>query len=168
MLLLITLVLITACACVLSSDKTIATTELPIQTITTKHLETTPPPEIIEIKSLYFFISFQRYFGIQIVLRPLNQKGLLVDAEGTISATLWSQSSLTNEKKVNILQIWDDITITKKDYTKFLGARVYFPYSNYQPNRGEYATLVVTLTTISGKSITHELAGIEPGKEYSC
>ena len=101
--------------------------------------------------------------GIQFIMRPQDDTGLVVRAEGILNAKLWSQPYTSRDKKSKLIEEWSNIQVTKKDYTEELGVRVHLEYSDYVPHPCENGILEVTLVTLDGKSFWFEEANIMLG-----
>lgn len=98
--------------------------------------------------------------GIQFVIRPQDVEGFMVKAEGSLNTKLWSQPDDFKEEKGELIQEWNDIHVTKKDYTEDLIARIRLEYDDYAPVPGERGILEVTLTIPDGRSFTFEESNI--------
>jgi len=98
--------------------------------------------------------------GVQLIVRPQDDTGLVLRAEGSLNARLWSQPDASKEKKGKLIQEWSDIYVTKKDYTEDLLARIRLEYNDYTPVLGERGILEVTLTLPDGRSFTSEESNI--------
>ena len=97
--------------------------------------------------------------GLQVLLIPKDDDGLLVEAEGDINIKLsWQFGYGVEATKGNLIQEWN-IHITSDDYTQFLGASIELIYNeaiHYQ-DVYVYGFFDVTLTTPDGKILTAEL-----------
>jgi len=98
--------------------------------------------------------------GVQLIVSPQDDTGLVLKAEGSLNARLWSQPDASKEEKGKLIQEWSDIHITKKDYTEDLIARIRLEYNDYTPVLCERGILEVTLTLPDGRSFTFEESNI--------
>ncbi|MBM3118511.1 MAG: hypothetical protein FJ006_03000 [Chloroflexi bacterium] len=93
--------------------------------------------------------------GVAFALRPQDADGFMVKAEGNLSARLWSQPDRFVENKGELIQEWNDIRVTRRDYDKRdLAARIRLEYADYKPAPSECGILEVTFTLPGGKSFT--------------
>jgi hypothetical protein len=93
--------------------------------------------------------------GVAFALRPQDADGFMVKAEGSLGAKLWSQPDRFAEKKGELIQEWNNIHVTRRDYSKKdLAARIRLEYADYKPAPGECGILEVTFTLPGGKSFT--------------
>jgi len=99
--------------------------------------------------------------GVAFALRPQDADGFMVKAEGNLSAKLWSQPDRFAEKKGELIQEWNGIHVTRRDYDKRdLAARIRLEYADYEPAPGECGILEVIFTLPSGKSFTFSESNI--------
>lgn len=93
--------------------------------------------------------------GVAFALRPQGADGFMVEAEGNLSAKLWSQPDRFAEKKGEPIQEWNDIYVKRRDYSKKdLVARIRLDYADYKPTPGERGILEVIFTLPGGESFT--------------
>jgi hypothetical protein len=99
--------------------------------------------------------------GVAFALRPQDADGFMVKAEGNLSAKLWSQPDRFAEKKGELIQEWNGIHVTRRDYDKRdLAARIRLEYADYKPTLGECGILEVIFTLPGGKSFTFSESNI--------
>ena len=99
--------------------------------------------------------------GVAFALRPQDADGFMVKAEGNLSAKLWSQPDRFAEKKGELIQEWNGIHVTRRDYDKRdLAARIRLEYADYKPTRGEGGILEVIFTLPEGESFTFSESNI--------
>lgn len=99
--------------------------------------------------------------GVAFALRPQNADGFMVEAEGNLIARLWSQPDRFAEKAGELIQEWNDIYVTRRDYSKRdLAARIRLDYADYKPAPGECGILEVIFTLPSGKGFTFSESNI--------
>jgi hypothetical protein len=111
-----------------------------------------------EVDSIDLLIN-KRYpeIGLQVLLVPKDEKGLLVEAEGDINIKLsWQFGYGVEATKGNLIQEWN-IHITSDDYTQFSGASIEIIYDEYISLGEFFGFFDVALTTPDGKIITTEL-----------
>ena len=93
--------------------------------------------------------------GVAFAVRPQDADGFMVKAEGNLNARLWAQPDRGADKKGELIQEWNDIHVTRRDYgKKDLAARIRLEYADYKPALGEWGILEVIFTLPSGKSFT--------------
>jgi hypothetical protein len=93
--------------------------------------------------------------GVAFALRPQDADGFMVKAEGILNARLWSQPDRFAGEKGELIQEWNGIRVTRRDYDKGdLAARIRLEYADYKPALGECGILEVTFTLPGGKSFT--------------
>ena len=96
--------------------------------------------------------------GVGFLLIPRDSQGFVVETEGTLSARLWPQNVITGDINYDyLIQAWDDIYISKGDYTTLKGAFVKLMYDEELTDEDVYAYLEVTFTTTGNKTLTADL-----------
>jgi len=134
--------------------------------------------QTVEAASLDLLIQeYMPDWGFQVLLIPKDENGLLFKAEGNVNAEIWLQSGEGAEApKEQLLCEWNDIYLTKEDYTQFLGASIPLEWGiMYILGGGQavtmvdvYCTLEVTLTMPSGKTLFAVLTDIDITIEQRC
>jgi len=99
--------------------------------------------------------------GVAFALRPQDADGFMVKAEGNLSARLWLQPDHFAEKKGELIQEWNGIHVTRRDYSKKdLTARIRLEYADYKPALGESGILEVIFALPEGKNFTFSESNI--------
>ncbi|MFH1663194.1 MAG: hypothetical protein ABH934_04685 [Chloroflexota bacterium] len=152
--LLVTSPILVACAC--GTTPTTPTTTAPTTTMVT------------ETKSLDILVqSVDPDVGIQVLLIPKDENGLSFETEGNISAKLWLQEENDIEPtKGQLLLEWNDIYVTKQDYTPFMGLKIPLVWDEFY-HQG-YCALDVTLTMPDGAALSGEIIDIIPSIFEAC
>ena len=123
----------------------------------TSNQEPTSALVTTEVNSLDVRIRTFDYSALCIWLIPKDDIGLLVKAEGSLSAKLWLQPYFDVVEKNKLVQEWSDIRVTEKDYAEFLGARIGLEYDAFMPagrEENQRGILEVTFMMSGGKSLT--------------
>ena len=93
--------------------------------------------------------------GVAFALRPQDAEGFMVEAEGSLSAKLWSQPDVFTENKGELIHEWNAMQVTRSDYSKKnLAATIRLEYEDYMPALGEWGILEVIFALPQGKNFT--------------
>jgi len=139
-------------------------THLVVVTVITSSCVSAPP----DVTAIGFILSASVNWdddlepdGVAFALRPQDADGFMVKAEGNLNAKLWLQPDRFVEKKGELIQEWNGIHVTRRDYSKRdLAARIRLDYADYKPAPGERGILEVILTLPWGKSFTFSESNI--------
>jgi len=114
--------------------------------------------------------------GLQVLLIPKDENGLLFKVEGNVNAKLWLQKENGIEATNDVFMIEWNIYVTKEDYTEFLGVSIFLKWGEFYMigldpavvYYEKYCILEVTLTMPDGTMLSAEKTDINVLVEYRC
>lgn len=101
--------------------------------------------------------------GVQFRIRPQDVDGLLVPDSCVINARLWAQLDEDGKEKGELIQEWNKIQVSRKDYIEHVGARVRLEYTAYVPVPKDNGILWIEVITSDGRSFPFEEANVRLG-----
>lgn len=97
--------------------------------------------------------------GVQFRIRPLDDYGLLVKDNMVVNAKIWKLLDENNSDNITLLQEWDGINITKKDFDQY-GAVVRLEFTNYVPLAPDKGKLWVEAFVPDGRNFSFQESNI--------
>jgi len=94
--------------------------------------------------------------GIQLLLIPEDTDGWPVRGDMIVAASLWSQPDIYKIERGDLIQEWQDISVTKHTYERYGEARIRLEYTSYVPEPDEYGILEITVQTEDGRFFPFE------------
>ena len=107
--------------------------------------------------------------GLEIMLIPRDSKGFVVEAEGTLNAKLWLQYGSGSEPILgDLICEWNNLQISKDDYTRFLGANIELIYTEVLDLWNAVGFLEVTFISPDGSYLVNTYNSILISKSSRC
>jgi hypothetical protein len=100
--------------------------------------------------------------GVQFTLRPLDDTGFLVRDNLLINAKLWKQQGDNNTDNLTLIQEWEGISVTKKDFDQY-GAGVRLEFTNYVPSQQDSGILAVEAFAPDGRKFSFQESNVRLG-----
>ena len=84
--------------------------------------------------------------SLNIIIKPMDAKGKLVDVEGELDIELWDDIMLLGGEK-SVLQKWDDVPLTAGSFQDGIGNVLSLEYKHFQPEVPQNAFIHLTFTS---------------------
>jgi hypothetical protein len=84
--------------------------------------------------------------NLNIIIKPMDAKGKLVDVEGELDIELWDDIILLGGAK-SVLQKWDDVPLTASSFQDGIGNVLSLDYKYFDPEPGQNAFIHLTFTS---------------------
>ena len=101
--------------------------------------------------------------GVQFIIRPQDDSGLLIKDKCIINSRVWLQQDEEGKEKGKLIDEWHQFQVTRKDYDEYVGARIRLEYHGYVPLPPENGILWIEVITSDGRSFSFQEANVRLG-----
>ena len=97
--------------------------------------------------------------GVQFTLRPLDDTGFLVRGNLLVNAKLWKQQGDNDSDNMTLIQEWEGIRVTKKDFDDY-GAGIRLEFTNFVPSPPDNGILAVDAYSPDGRKFSFQESNV--------